>query len=104
MEMSFAKELKESGIFEGLVLPGGFDLALRGRSYSRMEAWCPAWILPKLRCRHLAFQPQTCAVFTLVGHQWQQGPGCPSSWSLEAGWSDMVSLQQMLPFRSFRLD
>lgn len=103
MEMSFAKQLKESGVFEGLVLLGGFYLALRGTSYPRMEAWCPAWTLPRLLCRHLAFQPQTCAVSTLAGHQWQQGPGCPSSWSLEVGWSVMVSLQQTLPFRVFTL-
>lgn len=62
MEMSLAKQLKESGVFEGMVLPGGFDLALKGRRSSRTEACRPVWILPKPVYCHLAFQPGTCVL------------------------------------------
>lgn len=76
MEMSFAKQLKESGIFKGMVLPGGFDPALKSRSYLRMEAWSPAWIFPQSLCTvtWLSSHEHVCCVqqlrmCTLVGHQ-----------------------------------
>lgn len=55
MELSFATQMKEAGVFDGIVLPGSFDLTLKGRSVSRMRAWCLPWILPELMGHHLDF-------------------------------------------------
>lgn len=63
MEMSFATQMKEAGVFGGIVPSWElFDLALEGRSHSWMKAWCLPWVVPELMCCHLDFPAMNMCV------------------------------------------
>lgn len=75
MEMSFGTHMKEAGGFDGIVLPGRFDLTLKGGSGSRMRAWCLLWVLPELS---LTFLPRICVL-------------CPEAKNVDSGMTPIAA-------------
>lgn len=82
MEMSFAKQLKESGIFKGMVLPGGFDSALKKQKLFKDGSLVSCMdFFPELVYRHLAFQPRTCVLCPAAENVYSGGlPVAAGTW------------------------